>query len=661
MGVIVESCKQHVHCCNKDSRRIETETEEYSESLSSSINQQTENDIEENTSRKIPNNIININDLVMEYETSPWIYYRELVTLGSGTYGTVKKVCLIKNPLTIRAMKIIPKENIMESVDNSKLTDEIEILKKVDHPNIMKIYESFMDKDNFYIISDFCDQGHLLGKLEKLGKMNEIVVKFIMDQILSAVAYLHSRNILHGDIKLENVLLYTASNNRGRRFTSINIDINHIIELQKEINRAKSVTKRSRNYVNDMLNYEIKLIDFGCSKYFVNKKKKHQKLSGIIGTSLYCSPEVVDDLYDEKCDEWSCGVLMYILLCGEPPFQGNSEEEIFKKIKKCQYSFKPKEFDEVSKNCKDLIRKLLEPKKRRRIKASDALRHPFFTEFFNPSKAMTENKDLNVLKTLINYKKPTSKFHETIYAFLCNNYISIDEEKKLRAVFRYIDKEEKNSFTKDDLKKTFKEINIDLNQELLNNVFILLDSNKNDIIEYQEFLRATCDKKTLLTESNLKNTFLAISGGKEKEFISSNDIKKFIFHNSNIKEEVFNKYLAQFGMKKDDKIDFGQFVDIIKNDKKLDEKDNKEEAHKEINKEEDKKDEINKEENNKDEINNEEDIKEDVNKEKDYKDKYNNDYFNGFRINNVNKIKRNSMISLKTIPTIIEEEEYTSE
>ena len=654
MGVIVESCKQHVHCCNKDSRRIETETEEYTESISSSMNQQTDNDIEENTSRKIPNNIININDLVMEYETSPWIYYRELVTLGSGTYGTVKKVCLIKNPLTIRAMKIIPKENIMESVDNSKLTDEIEILKKVDHPNIMKIYESFMDKDNFYIISDFCDQGHLLGKLEKLGRMNEIVVKFIMDQILNAVAYLHSRNILHGDIKLENVLLYTASQqNKGRRFTSINLDISHIIELQKEINRANSVTtKRSRNYVNDMLNYEVKLIDFGCSKYFVNKKKKHQKLSGIIGTSLYCSPEVVDDLYDEKCDEWSCGVLMYILLCGEPPFQGNSEEEIFRKIKKCQYSFKPKEFDEVSKNCKDLIRKLLEPKKRRRIKASDALRHPFFTEFFNPSKAMTENKDLNVLKTLINYKKPTSQFHETIYAFLCNNYISIDEEKKLRAVFRYIDKEEKNSLTKNDLRESFKEINIDLNEELLNNVFLLLDSNRNDIIEYQEFLRATCDKNSLLTENNLKNTFLAISGGKEKQFINSNDIKKFIFHNSNIKEEVFIKYLAQFGMKKDDKIDFEQFCDIIKNDKKLNNKESKEENKNEEN---------NKEENKKEENNKEEDNKEKINKEK-----YNKINFNAFKFNEINnfklyQIKRNSMACLQKIPTIKEEEEYTSE
>ena len=580
MGVILESCKQHVHCCNKEDERQETETEEeYSESLSGSIDQQTDNDDE--TISKIPNDRINTNDLVMEYQTSPWIYYKELLTLGSGTYGTVKKVYLIKNPLTIRAMKIIPKENLMEGIDNLKLIDEIQILKKVNHPNIMKIYECFIDKDNFYIISDFCDQGDLLGKLEKLGKMNEIVVKFLMDQIFNAVAYLHSRNILHGDIKLENILLYTASNNKGRRFTSINIDINHKVDLQREINRTNSFTKRSRNYVNDMLNYEVKLIDFGCSKYFVNKKQKHKKLSGIIGTTLYCSPEVVDDLYDEKSDEWSCGVLMYILLCGEPPFQGNSEEEIFKKIKKCEYSFKPKEFNDVSSNCKDLIRKLLEPKKRKRIKASEALRHPFFTEFFNPSKAMTENKDLNVLRKLITYKKPISNFHETIYAFLCNNYISIDEEKKLRAVFRYVDKEEKNSITKEELKKSLKEINIDLPEDLFNFTFSLLDSKQNGILEYQEFLRAACDKNSILIDNNLKNTFLSINGGEEKEFITSNDIKKFIFRDSKIEDKVFNEYLEEFGMKKDDKISFEQFCNMIRNDKKLNGEGNSEEDDKE--------------------------------------------------------------------------------
>ena len=571
MGNLVESCKQHVHCCKKDEHEAESETDE-EESFTDSISQQGEKSEDTNLNTDIPHDVINmkvnINDLVMEHQTSPWIYYKELLTLGSGTYGTVKKVCLIKNPLIVRAMKIIPKENLMEGVDSSKLIDEISILKQLDHPNIMKIFECFIDKDNFYIISDFCDQGDLLGKLEKLGKMNEIVVKFIMDQVFNAVSYLHSKKVLHGDIKLENILLYTASKNKGRRFTSINMDINHLVDLQNEINRAKSVTIRSKNYVNDMLNYEIKLIDFGCSKYFV-KKKKHKKLSGIIGTTLYCSPEVVDDLYDEISDEWSCGVLMYMLLSGEPPFQGNSEEEIFQKIKKCEYSFKPKEFESVSKNCKDLITKLLEPKKRKRIKANEALRHPFFTESFNPNKAMTENKDLNVLKKFINFKEFKSKFHETIYAYLCNNHINIDEEKKLRAVFRYIDKEEKNQITKKDLKITLNEINIDLPEELFDNIFKILDSNQNDIIEYQEFLRAMCDKDLLLTEENLKNTFLALCCGEEKEFITSEDIKKFIFKDSVIKEQSFNDFLRQFGMRKNDKMNFQQFYDIIKNDKKL--------------------------------------------------------------------------------------------
>ena len=476
MGNLVESCQSNVNCCNKNDKRQETETEEISESLNDTDNLNDKNEEDININNGSKNNITNmklkLNDLVMEHQTSPWIYYKELLTLGTGTYGTVKKVCLIKNELTIRAMKIIPKENLIDGIDNSKLIDEITILKKLDHPNIMKIYECFVDQDNFYIISDFCDQGDLLGKLEKLGKMNEIVVKFLMDQILNAVAYLHSKSVLHGDIKLENILLYTASKNKGRRFTSINMDINHLVDLRKEINRSNSVTKRSRNYVNDMLNYEVKLIDFGCSKYFVNKKK-HKVLSGIIGTTLYCSPEVVDDLYDEKSDEWSCGVLMYMLLCGEAPFQGESEEEIFEKIKKCEYNFDPVEFNEVSENCKDLIRKLLEPKKKKRIKACEALRHPFFTEFFNPNKAMTANKDLNILKKLINYKIGKSKFHEIIYAFICNNYISIDEEKQLRAVFRYMDKEEKNSISKEDLKSCLNEINIYLSNEEFNIIFKL--------------------------------------------------------------------------------------------------------------------------------------------------------------------------------------------
>ena len=579
MGSLVESCRQRFYCCNNEEKRPYADSEVKSESVfETSIHDDDDND--EGSSKKlvIPTNIIDmkvkLNDLVIEHQTSPWKYYKELSVLGTGTYGTVKKVCLIKNPLTIRAMKIISKENLMEGMDNTKLIDEISILKKLDHPNIMKIYEFFIDDNNFYIISDFCDQGDLLGKLEKLGKMNEIVVKFYMDQILNAVSYLHSKNVLHGDIKLENLLLYTASKNKVRRFTAITLDINDFSDLQKEMNKSMRLSQRSKKYVDDMLNYEIKLIDFGCSKYFkINKIKK--KLSGIIGSTLYCSPEVVDDLYDEKCDEWSCGVLIYILLCGRPPFQGKNEEEIFQKIKKCQFTFDRKEFDVVSDNCKDLIKKLLEPNNKKRIKASDALKHPFFTESFNPNKAMTENKDLSILKKLINCKKPTSKFHESIYAFICNNYINVDEEKKLRAVFRYIDQGEKNALSKEALKNCLKEIDIDLPDEEFNNIFDQLDANKSGFIEYQEFLRTACDRDSLLSEENLKNTFLVLSGREDKKYIDAYDIKNFIFRDAILSSSTFNEYFGQFGMKIEDKMSFRQFSNMIKNDTRLDEEINK--------------------------------------------------------------------------------------
>ena len=577
MGLIIDSCKSHMTCCNTEGRAILTEPNiNNRNTISEDDNEINPTEISEMSGNvEIPKDVVNmkvkINDLIMEHQSSPWEYYEEIKTIGSGTYGTVKKVCLKKDPLTVRAMKIIPKDNVVQGVDYLKVLDEIAILKKLDHPNIMKIFECFDDEKNIYIISDFCDQGDLLGKLEKLGKMNEIVVKFLMEQIFNAVAYLPSKNFLHGDIKLENILLYTiTSKNRGKRFTIINSDINEMIELRREF-RSNSETKRTKNYVNDMLNYEIKLIDFGCSKYFVNKNK-HTRLSGIIGTSIYCSPEVVDDLYDELSDEWSCGVLMYILLSGEPPFQGESEEEIFQKIKKCKYDFNPKEFDEVSDNCKDLIKKLLEPNKKKRIKACDALKHPFFTEFFNPSKAMTANKDLNILRKLINTKKPASKFHEAMYAYICNNFLSIDEEKKLRPVFRYIDKEGKNTFGKEELNKCLKEIHIDLSEEGLDEIFKIIDSNQNNKIEYQEFLRVACDKNVLLSEENLRNSFLALNEGEEKEFIDANIIKKFIFHDAEIQDDILNEYLEQFGLKRDEKMNFEQFCDILRNNKKLNEK-----------------------------------------------------------------------------------------
>ena len=370
MGQLIGSCK--FDCCiNNKRERKSTRSSYYSNS------EGDDNELEQiqysrfcitETPKATIDFPVKVKNLFFEHFSNPWTTYVELSDIGEGAYGLVKKVCLKNDPDTIRAMKVIPKENIIEKEDGTKLVDEIEILKNLEHPNIMKIYECFNDKDNVYIISEFCDQGDLLGKMDKLGTLNQIVVKQLMDQILNAIAYLHTNRIFHGDIKLENVMLYKTSMRESRRFSIINKYLNKNKQLEKDIEKSfskKFTSKRSFNYIEDMNDYEVKLIDFGCSKYLV--KKKDNKLSGIVGTSIYCSPEVIDDLYDEKSDEWSCGVLMYILICGEPPFQGETEEEIFANVKKGKYSFHQKEFRDVSESCIDLIKQLLEPDKNQRI------------------------------------------------------------------------------------------------------------------------------------------------------------------------------------------------------------------------------------------------------------------------------------------------------
>ena len=583
---IFQSCGCKIICCNKytsDQTVIKNDNENDKENNYDIFEEDSELGIVKKSSKNcftFASDIQNMkiqSNLIVQLKTSPWSIYSEIQDLGSGSYGFVKKVYLKSNPETIRAIKIIPKKLLIEGVDSSKLLDEILILKNIDHPNIMKLYEFFEDNENCYMVSEFCDQGDLLQKLDKLNYMNEIVVKFLMEQIFNAIAYLHSRGVIHGDIKLENVMLYTTTKQKPRQsFTRINKTLIKSKSLQKEIDESftnefekvkTQPSNKSVQMVNNMLNYEIKLIDFGCSKIFT---KRGERKSGIIGTSAYCSPEVIDNLYDERCDEWSCGVLMYLLLCGEFPFQGETEEEIFKKVKNCEYDFSPPHFSNISHNCKDLIKKLLEPKIQKRIKAIDALKHPFFTESFSPDAAL-KNKDNSIIKKLLNIKMPKSQFHRAILSYMTSNYINKDEEKKIRTVFRYIDYDDKSYLTKEKIEKALKEFGKEFTEEDIQKILRVLDVDKNGIVEYQEFIQGVCDKTSLLNNFNLKNIF-GIIDHDNKGYITSEDIKNFVFPNKTLNEEAIAAYLNQFGMKINDKLYFDDFKDIIQNNCSLEEK-----------------------------------------------------------------------------------------
>ena len=220
----------------------------------------------------------------------------------------------------------------------------------------------------------------------------------------------------------------------------------------------------------------------------------------------------------------------------------------------------------MSENCKKLIKKLLEPNSKKRIKASKALHEPFFNENYNPS-AITQDVKKEDIEKLLTVEKLPSKFHELIEAYLCFNFMDKEEEKNLRKLFRYFDFNEENRLIKDDFEKAFKDNNIEYTEEDLDKIMDTLDSDGNNSIEYQEFLRGMCDKEALHSDKNLKKVFEAIDED-SKGYINVQDIKNFIFKNKEIEDQKFKDYLKTIGMNLNSKLKYEQFVDIIR-EKKL--------------------------------------------------------------------------------------------
>jgi calcium-dependent protein kinase len=191
------------------------------------------------------------------------------------------------------------------------LENELEILKQVDHPNIIKFYEMYVDNKHYHLVTEFCGGGELFDHIIAKGSFKEDQASKIIKQILSAIKHLHDRNICHRDLKPENILF-------------------------------ESKNKEA----------QVKLIDFGLSKYFsapVNSNDHRDLLMRTrIGTPYYMAPEVIDGLYDKACDIWSLGVITYCLISGYPPFNADTDQKLFFKIKTCNFEFHSPEWDSVS-------------------------------------------------------------------------------------------------------------------------------------------------------------------------------------------------------------------------------------------------------------------------------------------------------------------------
>ena len=529
--------------------------------------------------------------------------YQKIKRVGKGSYGSVFKV-MNKNTNLIRAMKVIPK-NFQK--DNQEILREIEILKNLDHPNVMKIYEFLEDDKNYYLIQEFCDGGDLDTILNGKKIYCEFLVKFIMYQVFLAINYLHLNNIVHQDIKKKNITIITLDetdkdkkiklkpkdilkkfvkqkteqivyNNPITNNDDIFIKINEDKEAQEELKNTKSInalSKRVKGYLQDLSKREVKVIDFGEALFMPQKKKFINDISGTIN---YLSPELIRGQMIKELDEWACGVLMYYLLVGHPPFDGKTEDEIFDAIQGKPLDLEVEELKDVSRECKDLISKLLERNVNKRITAKKALEHDFFKSGIKMKKivgGMETKQTKKVLNTWIRLQKTHKEskqnqnagmFKKAVIAYMAFNFVEKEEEKKMKNLFYKLSNgNNKFLINKENFAKTIREVTSNYSDEEIDALFNKLDENKSGIIEYEELVRGFSDREKLLNEKNMKEAFNFFDKDKNGT-INWEEISKVVFQNKKMPKFFMKQFLEEIEQEngKDVNINFDDFCKIIK-------------------------------------------------------------------------------------------------
>lgn len=464
---------------------------------------------------------VTIQNLIEETTGLPSRKYKVISRLGDGSYGTVY---LANNLLTKTnvAMKKIHKIKENE-IDDMEIKNEVNILQKLDHPNIVKIIEFYSAPKAYYIITNYCACGELYDQIKKDYNENQLAVLFY--QVFSGLCYLHDNNICHRDLKLENIL---------------------ISDIEKDKKTGKKL-------------FWIKIIDFGCAKIFENKHPEKT----VVGSSYYIAPEVFQHEYNEKCDTWSAGVILYMLIVGRAPFDGSDDQEIISSIKKGKYDSQHRKLIEASQEVQDLLKKLLEVNVSKRLSARNALKHSWFKMF--DAKSLYSNISLTKIKIYLDRLlgfKINSKFQQMVLAFIVHNIPDSEETKDILKIFRQFNTTDDGKLSKEELMsglyQYYEESKI---RKISNDLFVMLNGSNTGYIEYEEFLRACMDKKMLLNDQTLVYAFNFFV----KENANQISVEKIKAHfiDSTVSEKVFRSIFDEIDTNGDGNIDFAEFKDMM--------------------------------------------------------------------------------------------------
>eukprot|EP00344_Euplotes_crassus_P009863 CAMPEP_0197000912 /NCGR_PEP_ID=MMETSP1380-20130617/5734_1 /TAXON_ID=5936 /ORGANISM="Euplotes crassus, Strain CT5" /LENGTH=438 /DNA_ID=CAMNT_0042418375 /DNA_START=267 /DNA_END=1584 /DNA_ORIENTATION=+ len=396
------------------------------------------------------------------------------------------------------------------------LLNEYNILKQMDNPHIIKIFEFWKDEVFYYIVTEYLEGGELYKTISKREKFTEKDCAVIVRQILLALNYCHQEGIVHRDLKPDNILFESKSDDSN-----------------------------------------CKLVDFG----FAGICKTGKGMKEVLGTPLYIAPEIISEKkYGAEVDVWSLGVITYFLISGDPPFDGDTRNELFRSIKSGKFSFDSKIWRVVSEDCKDFIKKCLVVDPKKRESASELLEHKWIT------KTPTIEVDENVIKDSLNNLQlyaQHNKLQQGVVHFLTYKCAQRDEVNKLSEIFKQIDKNNDGKLTDKEIAEYIKKIMGSVNYAEVQEIFQLLDIDKSGYIDYSEFLSATINKKNLIRKQELINMFTQLDSDGSGN-ISKKELRKaFQTKGTNKTEEEWESILQEIDKDGNEEINFEEFIQAM--------------------------------------------------------------------------------------------------
>mmetsp|Transcript_81879 Transcript_81879/g.258279 ORF Transcript_81879/g.258279 Transcript_81879/m.258279 type:complete len:513 (-) Transcript_81879:40-1578(-) len=445
------------------------------------------------------------------------VYTMEKKKLGEGTYGSVVRGTH-KATGKVRAIKMIAKTQ-MRNVERFK--KEIAIMKMMDHPSIIKLFETFEDSRFIYLAMELCVGGELFDKIISAGHFTEADAAKVMQQILRAVFYMHEHSICHRDLKPENFLFLTKD------------------AISKNV---------------------LKLIDFGLScRYSPN-----ELMATKAGTPYYVAPQVLLGKYTHACDIWSCGVIMYILLCGYPPFYGQGDAEVLAKVRLGHVSFDARDWGHVSQQAKDLIRLMLRVNPKDRLTAEQALNH-----IWTKRKAPSGNVPLQqgLLDNLRSFRSQNKLMKAALH--IIAGQLSEHQIKNLRETFIKLDGNGDGLLTLRELAEGLRQAGLEELPPDMQDIMEGVDSDGSGVIDYTEFVAASLERRLYLQEDVCWCAFKVFDLNSDG-MITLDELKK-VLNDEDVEEAVgvqtTREILKEIDRNGDGSIDFQEFMSMMQGTK----------------------------------------------------------------------------------------------